>query len=46
MVGEKAMPDDALRLDLLDDWLPRPSLLKTELIDNPERLYGQEAIGT
>jgi hypothetical protein len=45
MVGEKALPDDALLLDLLGDWLPRPALLKAVLVDNPERLYGFEAAG-
>ena len=45
MVGEKPMPDDALLLDLLGEWLPRPELLRTVLVDNPQRLYGFRRAG-
>lgn len=39
MVGEKPMPDDALLLNLLGAWLPKPDLLQKVLVDNPQRLY-------
>lgn len=45
MVGEKEMPDDALLLDLLGQWLPRGDLLRTVMVSNPERLYGFDPVG-
>lgn len=38
--GEKPMPDDAILLDLLLDWVPGADTRKKILVDNPACLYG------
>jgi D-galactarolactone isomerase len=34
------VPDDALMLDMLLDWVPDENARKKVLVDNPARLYG------
>lgn len=38
-VTEACKPDDAKLMNLLKRWVPEPQLLKTILVDNPNRLY-------
>lgn len=40
MAGEKPMPDDAILMDRLADWLPARGSLRKLMVENPERLYG------
>ena len=38
------MPNDGALADVLTNWVPDPEIRKKVLVDNPERLYGFEAV--
>lgn len=44
VAGEKALPDDAQLLNLLDAWRPPSTSMQRLLVDNPARLYGFQVL--